>query len=36
MGENRAFDVEKAIKSKVKKKITEQKMFGDLGRGTRT
>lgn len=36
VGENRTSGVVKAIKSKAKKKITEQKLFGDLGRGTRT
>ena len=36
MGENQTSDTVKVIKSRVKKKITEQNLFGDLGRGTRT
>ena len=36
VGENQTFGVVKAIKSNIKKKITEQNLFGDLGRGTRT
>ena len=36
VGKNRTFDAVKAIKSKVKKETTEQKLFGGLGRGTRT
>ena len=36
VGETRISGTVKAIKSRVKKKITEQNLFGDLGRGTRT
>ena len=36
VGVTRTSGTVKAIKSRIKKKITEQNLFGDLGRGTRT